>query len=93
MYNNYSYAYLYKVYKSVSFFKHRGLWWQLMDVKFNKSWNAEKISFGWGNANIGLILKETITMKYDASACWFNQKLSLSLRQLYASQKIGEHDL
>lgn len=41
-----------------------------MGDKFNKSWNAEKNPSGREHANVGLILKETITtMKYDASAC------------------------
>lgn len=41
-----------------------------MDVKFNKSWNAEIVPSDRENANIGLILKETTTTtKCDAPAC------------------------
>lgn len=41
-----------------------------MDVKLNKSWNAEKIPIRPENVNIELILKETITTtKYDAPGC------------------------
>lgn len=32
-----------------------------MDVKSNKCHNAEKVPLDQGNANIGLIIKETIT--------------------------------
>jgi len=39
-------------------------------LNVSKSWNAEKIPSDQENANIGLILKETITKtKKDAPAC------------------------
>lgn len=64
-----------------------------MDVKLNKCHNAEKVPLDQGNANIGIIIKETTTGKQDAQDVLISFLCPGEICKLSKKQKRGEHYL